>query len=172
MGHWKLLIAIFTAPDTIWFKSVAGGHPNWTSSGHLRRCSMADTQIKNLSTVDCHIHSARYDTVMKCAGGHPNWTSSGHLRRCSMADTQINNLSTVDCHIHSARYNTVMKCAQLDLIRSPTTLQRRRYADKELEQWQTYFYTIVTNVNGSLEAVECHIHSARYDMVLESKAGG
>ena len=27
-----------------------GLHPNWTSSGHLRRCSMADTQIKSLSS--------------------------------------------------------------------------------------------------------------------------
>eukprot|EP00984_Skeletonema_dohrnii_P026118 scaffold15414_cov67-Skeletonema_dohrnii-CCMP3373.AAC.1 len=62
----------------------------------------------------------------------------------------------------------VLECrgpaSQLYLIRSPTTLQHGRYADKELEQWQTSFYTIVTNVNGSLEAVDCHIHSARYDM--------
>eukprot|EP00985_Skeletonema_marinoi_P015699 scaffold8178_cov94-Skeletonema_marinoi.AAC.3 len=42
-----------------------------------------------------------------------------------------------------------------------------RYADEELEQWHISFYTIVTNVNGSLEAVDCYIHSARYDMVLE-----
>eukprot|EP00985_Skeletonema_marinoi_P022895 scaffold14852_cov92-Skeletonema_marinoi.AAC.1 len=26
------------------------GKPNWASSGHLRRCSMADTQIKSLSS--------------------------------------------------------------------------------------------------------------------------
>eukprot|EP00984_Skeletonema_dohrnii_P011194 scaffold4446_cov78-Skeletonema_dohrnii-CCMP3373.AAC.1 len=64
----------------------------------------------------------------------------------------------------------VLECrwrpSQLYLIRSSTTLQHDRYADKELEQWQTSFYTIITNVNGSLEAVDCHIHSARYDMVL------
>eukprot|EP00985_Skeletonema_marinoi_P012908 scaffold6318_cov88-Skeletonema_marinoi.AAC.1 len=29
------------------------------------------------------------------------------------------------------------------------------------------FYTIVTNHNGPLEAVDCDIHSVRYDMVLE-----
>ena len=28
------------------------------------------------------------------------------------------------------------------------------------------------NYDGSLEAVDCHIHSVRYDMVLESRAGG
>ena len=27
----------------------------------------------------------------------------------------------------------------------------------------------MANYNGSLEAVDCHIHSVRYDMVLESK---
>jgi len=31
-----------------------------------------------------------------------------------------------------------------------------------------FFFTIVTSHNGSLEAVDCHIHSFRYDMVLES----
>eukprot|EP00984_Skeletonema_dohrnii_P023313 scaffold12383_cov98-Skeletonema_dohrnii-CCMP3373.AAC.5 len=57
--------------------------------------------------------------------------------------------------------------SKLGLIRSPTTLQHGRYADEELEQWNISFYTIVTNVNGSLEAVDCDIHSARYDLVLE-----
>ena len=57
--------------------------------------------------------------------------------------------------------------AKLGLIRSPTTLQHGRYDQTELEQCHISFYTIVTNVNGSLEAVECYIHSARYDMVLE-----
>eukprot|EP00984_Skeletonema_dohrnii_P022349 scaffold11474_cov80-Skeletonema_dohrnii-CCMP3373.AAC.1 len=33
------------------------------------------------------------------------------------------------------------------------------------------FYTIMANYHGSLEAVDCHIHSVRYDMVLESRAG-
>ena len=29
----------------------------------------------------------------------------------------------------------------------------------------------MANYNKSLEAVDCHIHSVRYDMVLESRAG-
>eukprot|EP00984_Skeletonema_dohrnii_P031114 scaffold23202_cov83-Skeletonema_dohrnii-CCMP3373.AAC.4 len=69
----------------------------------------------------------------------------------------------------------VLECrwrtSQLDIIRSPTTLQHGRYADKQLEQWNKSFYTIITNVNGSLEAVDCHIHSARYDMVQECAGG-
>eukprot|EP00984_Skeletonema_dohrnii_P029523 scaffold20230_cov218-Skeletonema_dohrnii-CCMP3373.AAC.1 len=57
--------------------------------------------------------------------------------------------------------------SELGLIRTPTTLQHGRYADEELEQSNISFYTIVTNVNGSLQAVDCYIHSARYDMVLD-----
>eukprot|EP00984_Skeletonema_dohrnii_P007600 scaffold2774_cov109-Skeletonema_dohrnii-CCMP3373.AAC.1 len=30
----------------------------------------------------------------------------------------------------------------------------------------------MANYDGSLEAVDCHINSVRYDMVLESRAGG
>eukprot|EP00984_Skeletonema_dohrnii_P031400 scaffold23824_cov78-Skeletonema_dohrnii-CCMP3373.AAC.2 len=30
----------------------------------------------------------------------------------------------------------------------------------------------MANYNESLEAVDCHIHSVRYDMVLESRARG
>jgi hypothetical protein len=30
----------------------------------------------------------------------------------------------------------------------------------------------MANYNGSQEAVDCHIHSVRYDMVLESRACG
>eukprot|EP00984_Skeletonema_dohrnii_P026596 scaffold15951_cov105-Skeletonema_dohrnii-CCMP3373.AAC.1 len=40
-----------------------------------------------------------------------------------------------------------------------------------LEPCQRCFYLITANYNGSLEAVDCHIHSVRYDMVLESRAG-
>eukprot|EP00984_Skeletonema_dohrnii_P018220 scaffold8451_cov78-Skeletonema_dohrnii-CCMP3373.AAC.2 len=29
----------------------------------------------------------------------------------------------------------------------------------------------MANYDGSLEAVDCHIHSVRYDMVLESRYG-
>eukprot|EP00985_Skeletonema_marinoi_P026325 scaffold20321_cov95-Skeletonema_marinoi.AAC.1 len=34
------------------------------------------------------------------------------------------------------------------------------------------FYTIKNNYHGSLEAVDCHIHSVRYDMAVNSGAGG
>eukprot|EP00984_Skeletonema_dohrnii_P027575 scaffold17164_cov82-Skeletonema_dohrnii-CCMP3373.AAC.1 len=58
------------------------------------------------------------------------------------------------------------------LIRSPTTLQRRRYDQQMLEPWQRWFYTIKADYRESLEAVDRHIHSVRYDMVLEGRAGG
>eukprot|EP00985_Skeletonema_marinoi_P022782 scaffold14737_cov197-Skeletonema_marinoi.AAC.5 len=75
--------------------------------------------------VDKELEHARYDMVDEYGGrGEPNLASSGHLRRCSMVDTQIKSLRS--------------------------------------------FYTIVTNVNGSLEAMDCYINNTRYDMVLES----
>eukprot|EP00984_Skeletonema_dohrnii_P003233 scaffold1073_cov113-Skeletonema_dohrnii-CCMP3373.AAC.6 len=120
----------------------------------------------SLEAVDCYTHSARYDMVLEYCiiVLHPSLTSSGHLRRCSMADTQITSLSS------GIRYGARVLLGsihELDLIRSSTTLQHGRYADNELEQWHISFYTIVTNVNGSLEAVDCYTHSARYDMVLQ-----
>eukprot|EP00985_Skeletonema_marinoi_P002031 scaffold826_cov115-Skeletonema_marinoi.AAC.2 len=57
--------------------------------------------------------------------------------------------------------------SRIDLIRSPTTLQRRRYVEQMLQPCQRCFYTIMANGYGSLEAVDCHIHSVRYNMVLE-----
>eukprot|EP00984_Skeletonema_dohrnii_P018946 scaffold8982_cov96-Skeletonema_dohrnii-CCMP3373.AAC.4 len=39
-----------------------------------------------------------------------------------------------------------------------------------LEPRKRCFYTIMANYNGSLEAVDCDIHSVRYDMVLERSA--
>eukprot|EP00984_Skeletonema_dohrnii_P011621 scaffold4649_cov117-Skeletonema_dohrnii-CCMP3373.AAC.1 len=44
----------------------ACGRLRWPhhSSGHLRRCSDADTSNKCLSPVDCHIHSVRYDMTV------------------------------------------------------------------------------------------------------------
>ena len=41
-----------------------------------------------------------------------------------------------------------------------------------LEPCKRCFYTIMANYHGSLEAVDCHIHSVRYDIELESIAGG
>eukprot|EP00984_Skeletonema_dohrnii_P011409 scaffold4545_cov193-Skeletonema_dohrnii-CCMP3373.AAC.2 len=51
MGHWKLLIVIFIALDTIWpsTEEELAAIPSWASSGHLRRCSNADTSNKYLS---------------------------------------------------------------------------------------------------------------------------
>eukprot|EP00985_Skeletonema_marinoi_P016925 scaffold9208_cov79-Skeletonema_marinoi.AAC.1 len=66
-----------------------------------------------------------------------------------------------------SRAGVRLKC----LIRSPNTLWRRRYGQRELEPRKRFFYTIITNYNGSLKAVECDVHSVRYDMVLESRAG-
>eukprot|EP00984_Skeletonema_dohrnii_P026225 scaffold15552_cov116-Skeletonema_dohrnii-CCMP3373.AAC.1 len=37
----------------------------------------------------------------------------------------------------------------------------------ELEPCKRCFYTIMANYHGSSEAVDCHIHSVRYDMVRE-----
>ena len=39
-----------------------------------------------------------------------------------------------------------------------------REKDASILSWPT--------IMGHLEAVDCHIHSVRYDMVLESRAGG
>eukprot|EP00985_Skeletonema_marinoi_P023218 scaffold15294_cov101-Skeletonema_marinoi.AAC.1 len=70
--------------------------------------------------------------------------------------------------IHAISYDTVLECCRRHsdsgdrlrcLIRSPTTLKRRRYEHSMLEPWKRCFYTIMANYNGSLEAVERHIHS-------------
>eukprot|EP00984_Skeletonema_dohrnii_P004046 scaffold1394_cov118-Skeletonema_dohrnii-CCMP3373.AAC.1 len=86
------------------------------------------------------------------------------------------SLKAVDCHIHSVRYDMVLESRTGGrlrcLIRSRTTLQRRIYDQPMLEPCKRCFYTTMPNYNGSLKAVDCHIHSVRYDMVLESRAGG
>jgi hypothetical protein len=46
------------------------------------------------------------------------------------------------------------------------------YNHQELESRKRCFYTIMANYNRSVEAVECDMHSVRYDMVLERSAGG
>eukprot|EP00985_Skeletonema_marinoi_P024505 scaffold17077_cov174-Skeletonema_marinoi.AAC.4 len=52
-------------------------------------------------------------------------------------------------------------------MRSPTTLWRRRYVKQMLQPCERSLYNIMaTNYNGSLEAVDCHIHSVRYDMAV------
>eukprot|EP00984_Skeletonema_dohrnii_P021946 scaffold11070_cov164-Skeletonema_dohrnii-CCMP3373.AAC.5 len=110
MGHYKLLIAIFTALDTYGARVELMSVPNRASSGHLRRCRDVDTSNKRLSfDEDASILS--WPTIM----GHyklliaiftaldtygarvalmsvPNRASSGHLRRCSDADTSNKRL--------------------------------------------------------------------------------
>eukprot|EP00984_Skeletonema_dohrnii_P028669 scaffold18731_cov188-Skeletonema_dohrnii-CCMP3373.AAC.6 len=83
------------------------------------------------------------------------------------------SLEAVARHIDSVRYDMVLE-SRADgrlrcLMRSPTTLQRRRYDQQMLETCKRCFYTIMANHHGSLEAVDRHIDSVRYDMVLESK---
>eukprot|EP00985_Skeletonema_marinoi_P006762 scaffold2950_cov218-Skeletonema_marinoi.AAC.1 len=60
-----------------------------TSSGHLRRCSDADTSNKCLSR-----REIRYGARVALAAVL-NWASSGHLRRCGNADTSNKCLSRV-----------------------------------------------------------------------------
>eukprot|EP00984_Skeletonema_dohrnii_P016312 scaffold7208_cov127-Skeletonema_dohrnii-CCMP3373.AAC.3 len=49
--------------------------PKWATSGHLRRCSDVDTDIKSLSS-DKHPYkksnSLRYDMVLVSSTSHPN----------------------------------------------------------------------------------------------------
>eukprot|EP00985_Skeletonema_marinoi_P018403 scaffold10268_cov131-Skeletonema_marinoi.AAC.1 len=76
-----------------------------------------------LEAVDCYLHSVRYDMVLECIVVSSELTSSGHLRRCSDADTSN-------------------KCFS-------------REKDASI---------IMANYYGSLEAVDCHIHSVTYDV--------
>eukprot|EP00985_Skeletonema_marinoi_P013051 scaffold6440_cov94-Skeletonema_marinoi.AAC.1 len=46
------------------------------------------------------------------------------------------------------------------------TSWRLRYVQPMLEPCKRCFYTIMANYNGSLEAVDRHIHSVRYDMAI------
>eukprot|EP00984_Skeletonema_dohrnii_P000057 scaffold15_cov85-Skeletonema_dohrnii-CCMP3373.AAC.3 len=42
-------------------------------------------------------------------------------------------------------------------------------SNKCLSREKRCFYAIMANFNGSLEAVDCRIHSVRYDMVQENR---
>eukprot|EP00984_Skeletonema_dohrnii_P023029 scaffold12158_cov85-Skeletonema_dohrnii-CCMP3373.AAC.2 len=85
------------------------------------------------------------------------------------------SLQAVDCHIHSVRYDMVLEYrwrpSHVSRLRwphqVPTSLWRCRYVQQILEPCQKCFYTIMANYYESLEAVDCHIHSVRYDMALE-----
>eukprot|EP00985_Skeletonema_marinoi_P001346 scaffold536_cov137-Skeletonema_marinoi.AAC.4 len=111
MGRYKQWIGILTAIDTIWCERELAAILDWTSSGHVRRCSVADTHIKSLSIgiypsiLSLPIIMGRYklfiapfiafDTIWceRELAAIPNWTSSAHLWGCSMADTHIKSLS-------------------------------------------------------------------------------
>eukprot|EP00984_Skeletonema_dohrnii_P016199 scaffold7151_cov129-Skeletonema_dohrnii-CCMP3373.AAC.1 len=73
------------------------------------------------------------------------------------------SLQAVDCHGHSVRYDMALESQAGGhlrcLIRSPTTLQRRRYVEPMLEPCIRCFYTIMANVDESLQAVDCHSHN-------------
>eukprot|EP00985_Skeletonema_marinoi_P010445 scaffold4908_cov103-Skeletonema_marinoi.AAC.2 len=87
----------------------------------------------------------------------------------------IGSLEAVDCHIHSVRYDMAQDSCAGDhlrnLIRSPMTLRRRQYVEQMLEPCKRCFYTIMANYNGSLQAVDSHMHSVRYDIAQDSCAG-
>ena len=95
------------------------------SSGMYRFYTIDTNHNGPLEAVDCDIHSVRYDMVLRVARGHQNWASSGHLRRCSMADAHTKSLS---CGIEGI-------------------------VTKRMSPWKQWIGDI---------------HSARYDMVLES----
>ena len=50
MGNWKLLLAQFTALDTIRGESGASGHSRLDLIRSPRRCSLADSHTKSLSS--------------------------------------------------------------------------------------------------------------------------
>eukprot|EP00985_Skeletonema_marinoi_P024311 scaffold16799_cov113-Skeletonema_marinoi.AAC.1 len=79
-------------------------------------------------------------------------------------------LQAVDCYSHGVRYDMALESKAdshlRSLMRSPTTLQRLRYVEQMLEPCKRWFYTIMANYNGPLQAVDCHCHSLRYDVVL------
>eukprot|EP00985_Skeletonema_marinoi_P010444 scaffold4908_cov103-Skeletonema_marinoi.AAC.1 len=85
------------------------------------------------------------------------------------------SLQAVDCHSHSVGYDMALESCAGDhlrsLIRSPTTLKRRQYVEQMLEPCKRCFYTIMANYSGSLQAVDSHRHSVRYDMAQDSSAG-
>eukprot|EP00985_Skeletonema_marinoi_P001162 scaffold468_cov154-Skeletonema_marinoi.AAC.1 len=85
-------------------------------------------------------------------------------------------LQAVDCDIYCLRYDTALEGKAIGhlrcLIRSPTTLQRRRYVEQMLEPCKRWFYTIMANYNGTLQAVDCDIHGVRYDMAVNRGAVG
>ena len=139
----------------------------------------------SLEAVDYHIRSVRYDMVQESQMPHQvaydvvatpiRPKKLEPCQRCFytiMANYNV-SLEAVDCDIHSVRYGMIwclreVLAAVSDVLnRSPTTLWRRRYDQKELEPRKRCFHTIMANYNVSLEAVVCDIYSVRYDMAVK-----
>eukprot|EP00985_Skeletonema_marinoi_P018367 scaffold10246_cov97-Skeletonema_marinoi.AAC.2 len=141
------------------------------SSGHLRRGSDADTTNKYLSRREIRYgHQQRRWRPSQMA-------SSGHLRRGSDANTTNKYLSRVkDASILSwpTSQREIRYVARVALTDVPnrassghlrlcsdantTNKYLSRVKDASILSWPTY---------GSLEAVDFHIPSVRYDVVLE-----
>ena len=80
------------------------------------------------------------------------------------------SLEAVDCHNHSVRYDMAVKRElAASQVASSGHLQRCSDADTANQYLSREIFLIITNNNGSLEAVDCHIYSVRYDMVWPSK---
>ena len=62
--------------------------------------------------------------------------------------------------------NEVLASVQDGLIRTPRRCSMADTHIKEHVKWNISFYAR-SNYNGPLEAVDCHMHSAGYDMVQE-----
>ena len=83
-------------------------------------------------------------------------------------------LEAVDCHIHSVRYDMAVKrelaASQLassgHLRYCSDADTDNKYLSREKDASILSWPTIMANYNGSLEAVDCHIHSVRYDMAV------
>eukprot|EP00984_Skeletonema_dohrnii_P026291 scaffold15601_cov100-Skeletonema_dohrnii-CCMP3373.AAC.1 len=100
MGRYKHFIATFTALHTIWCERLLAAIPNWTSSGHLRRCSDADTHIQSFS-------SGKYPSIL---------SKPIILSHYNLLMATFRAMNNIWCKRSQA-------CGDPDgLIRSPTTL--------------------------------------------------
>ena len=75
------------------------------------------------------------------------------------------------CHISSARVvlAAIPKWASSGHLRSCSDVDTTQMS---LSRAKRCFYTIMANYDGSLEAVDCHIHCVTYDLTFNRGAGG
>eukprot|EP00985_Skeletonema_marinoi_P017966 scaffold9979_cov97-Skeletonema_marinoi.AAC.4 len=102
---------------------------------------------ESLEAVDCHVHSVRYDMVLESR-------ASSRLRCLIWSPTTRVELAVVS----DASSGRLRRCSDAD------TTKQGLSREKDV--------SIMANYHESLEAVDCHIHSVRYDMVLESRGHG